>query len=157
MKKKLISLCSLFGLAMMVFLAVGCGNAKVTGTVKLEDGSSVANGRVVFETEDGSSSSVGAIENGQYTMGTKTEDDGVPPGKYIVYITSATKATGDTIEAYAGIDTETGEESTMTLSLLESVVAEEYTSAQTSPLRCEVKGSMKFDIVVPGSGASEPK
>ena len=121
----------------------------MSGTVTLDDGTPIASGRVVFETEDGSFSAVGAIVDGHYTMGIIADDDGIPRGDYIVYITSATRLTGETIEVSDGIDSNTGEDIMMTLPLLESVVAEKYTSVRDSPLRCKVTRSMTFDIVVP--------
>src|SRR5204863_7316294 len=74
----------------------GCSNKShysVTGTEKYKDGCDVkhlAGGMVTLELMDDlkPSSSHGAIrDDGSFTIGTVTDDDGAPPGKYIVLVT----------------------------------------------------------------------
>jgi len=140
---------SSFCLLVMALIALGCnGNVKVKGTVTLEDGTPLQSGRVIFEQEN--FSAVGAIENGKYQMGTKKENDGVPKGDYVVYINGAMKP-GEAIDVANGIDSQTGSQNIMQLTTFSPLVAKEYTEYQTSPLRCSVKNSMTFDIVVPAN------
>ncbi len=68
---------------------VGCGSdrqmAKVTGTVKLSDGTPVTSGTVEFETVDQKPpvTATGEInEAGEFKLGTWTADDGVVIGKH---------------------------------------------------------------------------
>ncbi|MDO4587341.1 MAG: hypothetical protein Q4C95_08595 [Planctomycetia bacterium] len=140
---------SLLSLIALVCLATGCnGNVKVSGTVKLEDGTPIQSGRVIFEQD--TFSAVGAIENGKYQMGTLKENDGLPRGEYIVYINGAMKP-GEQFEVANGINSETGQANMVQMTTFSPLVAKEYTEVQSSPLRCKVEKSMTFDIVVPAS------
>ncbi|MCL2624670.1 MAG: hypothetical protein FWD31_13495 [Planctomycetaceae bacterium] len=136
-------------LACCLFSFVGCSDkVKVKGKVTLTDGTPVGCGQVVFETSTFSAS--GEIkQDGTYVMGSLKANDGLPKGEYIVYIRGATQ-TGKQVEFQTlGGD---GRMTTMSIPSLTSVVALEYTSASTSPLKCPVQKSMTFDIEVPPSG-----
>jgi hypothetical protein len=76
---------------------VGCGgntNFSVTGHVKFKDGRDIKvleRGVVILESteeEKKTMSSRGTIRaDGSFTIGTNTDTDGAPPGKYIVLVT----------------------------------------------------------------------
>ena len=69
----------------------GCSDkAKVTGTVKFPDGSTLNKGTVVFESDKTRVS--GVIKNGYFTLGEKKDGDGVPFGSYSGWITGALEA-----------------------------------------------------------------
>ena len=69
----------------------GCSQkAKVSGTVKFPDGSTLNKGTVVFESSSLRVS--GAIKNGKFSLGEKKEGDGVPFGTYKGWITGAVEA-----------------------------------------------------------------
>jgi len=129
----------------LVAVLTGCsGNVQVKGKVALTDGTPVTRGHVVFES--GTFSASGEIkEDGSYVMGSLKANDGLPPGEYTVYITGATQL-GDeiTFQTLGGM----GEMITSSIPTLTPVIALIYTSASTSPLRCKVERSMKFDINV---------
>jgi len=128
------------------FLFVGCSDhVRVKGKVTLTDGTPVGLGHVVFEKNDFSAS--GEIkQDGSYTMGSFKATDGLPRGEYTVYIRGAT-VTGQPVEfrTMGG----GGQMQTMSIPSLEPIIAREYTSGSTSPLRCNVQKSMTFDIEVP--------
>jgi len=133
-----------------MLLLTGCSDhAQISGTVTLTDGTPVARGHVVFEND--TISARGEIQpDGSFRMGTRSATDGVPRGEYTVYLTGATQV-GQAVEgrimsggALSGLGTET-----VSIPSLTPVVAIEYTSGSTSPLRFTAERSATFDIVVP--------
>lgn len=82
------------GAAVAVLVAAaGCARPvhPVKGTVRFKDGTPLAVGRVVVDSDDGKSGSWGAIRpDGSFVMGTLAPDDGVPAGTYRVYLTNTT-------------------------------------------------------------------
>ena len=139
----------LFLIACSLSLLVGCSNnVQVKGKVTLTDGTPVARGHVIFE--QGAFAAQGEIQpDGSYKMGSLKATDGLPKGEYVVYIRGATQ-TGKPVEGKSlggG-----GKMVSMSINLLDSVVAKDYTSGSTSPLKCNVQGSMTFDIEVPPAG-----
>ena len=139
----------LFLLLCGLFFVAGCSNnVRVKGKVTLTDGTPVAAGHIVFEQD--TFSATGEIKpDGSYTMGSLKATDGLPKGEYVVYFRGATK-TGKPVE----FQTLSGGGQMVKASIpsLTPVVAIEYTSASTSPLKCNVQKSMTFDIEVPPSG-----
>ena len=133
----------------LVAVLTGCSeNKQVKGKVMLTDGTPVARGHVVFE-KDGFSANGEIKEDGSYVMGSLKANDGLPPGEYTVYITGATQmGEGMSFQSMGG----GGQTQTMTIPTLTPVIALIYTSAETSPLRCNVTKSMTYDINVEPSG-----
>jgi hypothetical protein len=127
MKKVVFLILSLFFLA-------GCDNGKVHlgGTVTFEDGSPVPVGAVIFSTD--TYSAKGDIDsNGKYVMGSLSTNDGLPAGKYKVYIEGAT-------EEVSGKGGETSR----------SLIDAKYNNYNTTPLSCDVPVTGNtFDIQVP--------
>ena len=70
--------------------AAGCGGSglhPVAGRVVYPDGRPVTAGRVVLDTGPAFTGSWGGIRpDGTFVMGTKTPDDGVPAGRWRVYL-----------------------------------------------------------------------
>jgi len=139
----------LFLLLFCLVLLTGCSDkVQVKGKVTLDDGTPVTLGHVVFEKEAFSAN--GEIKSdGSYTMGSLKATDGLPRGEYIVYITGATQV-GQAVEfkTFGG----GGQMGSMSIPSLTPVIAQEYTSASTSPLKCNVQKSMTFNIEVPPAG-----
>jgi hypothetical protein len=76
----------LFGI---LFFA-GCGNSQLPlgGKVTFQDGKPLKTGVVCFST--GTFMAEGRLnENGEYTVGSLQDNDGLPPGTYQVYIQGA--------------------------------------------------------------------
>lgn len=117
----------------LIFL-LGCNNGRVKlgGKVTYEDGSAVPHGTVVFATE--SYQAKGQIESdGTFEVSSTGVKDGLPPGKYKVYIIGAT-------EDVAG---KRGESS-------RSLIDKKYDNYVSTPLSCEVPAPKNtFDIKVP--------
>jgi hypothetical protein len=138
MKHLSVSLALLF----CVLIAAGCGgNAKVTGKVAFPDGEPLSTGRVVFENEK--ISAMGKIsEDGSYTLGTDQEKNGVPQGKYRVYIAGAVtygEAPPPSTDMYSG-------QSALPPSI--TLINQKYRSPDTSGLEVDVQGNMVYDIKV---------
>ncbi|MDR1493905.1 MAG: hypothetical protein LBT05_14480 [Planctomycetaceae bacterium] len=117
----------------LLFLA-GCGNGKMQlgGTVTFDDGTPLTVGAVIFSTD--TYSAKGNIDsNGKYVMGSISTNDGLPAGKYKVYIEGATEE----------IPGKNGESS-------RSLIDVKYSNYNTTPLSCEVPDAGNtFDIQVP--------
>jgi len=134
----------------LVVIFTGCSdNVKVKGKVTLTDGTPLALGEVIFERD--TFSARGDIKSdGTYVMGTLKENDGVPKGEYVVYIRGATSVgeSGQVRSLGGG-----GQSNMISIASMIPIIAKEYTSASTSPLRCNVEKSMVYDIEVPPSNA----
>ena len=132
-------------------LFIGCSdNVQIRGTVTLTDGTPVTLGSVIFENENATFSARGDIQSdGSFRMGSQSERDGLPRGEYVVYISGAMQ-TGSPVQVQSisggvgGLVTEAISMPTFT-----PMIAPEYTSGSTSPLRFTVERSATFDIVVP--------
>jgi len=85
MSKRIVSFLSSFVILLVV--VAGCGDGvKTQGTVKFSDGEPVTSGYVFFS--DGTNSGRGEIKpDGTYSMGMLKDGEGLPPGKYKVYVT----------------------------------------------------------------------
>lgn len=121
--------CALF--LVLCVLIVGCGNKQpLSGRVTYSDGSPLETGTVCFE--QGSFLARGDIkEDGKYTVGSETADDGIPPGTYNVYIIRAEKFP----EGRLGLPT--------------PLIDKKYNNAATSGLTFTVDGkSREFNITV---------
>lgn len=125
---------SIFILLLMI-AASGCSrNVPLGGKVTFsDDGSPLAMGFVCFETD--SFMARGMIgPDGTYRLGSLSERDGLPPGKYHVYIIGALKEIGVSKDSSK---------------IFESLIDEKLTDVQTTDLSCEVTASTKkFDIQV---------
>jgi hypothetical protein len=124
-------------LLLLVSLFVGgCGSGKVGlgGKVTFsDDGSPLTVGTVWFTT--GNFSARGDLtDNGAYTIGSIAQADGLPPGKYQVYVSGAVKP-------------EPNDKGGMPKML--PLIDEKFTSAKSSGLEVEVTSSLKnFDFKV---------
>jgi hypothetical protein len=120
-------------------LLTGCGNGtKITGTVKLSDGTPVTKGQVVFD--NGTESYFGTIKSdGTYVTGGNKTVEGIPNGHYKVWLAGT-----ETAENQFGAD------GTVTSYTVTQTVAKKYTSPNTTDLKFEVKpgGTKTFDITV---------
>ena len=120
----------------MAALMLGCGGKPgLRGKVVFsDDHSPVTKGIVVFENESDRSVSRGQLDqNGGYVVSSLKENDGIPAGRYKVYLT----------------DTENYKDNPKGgLPLIEYTVDRKYDKAETSGLLVEVKKSMTFDFEV---------
>lgn len=133
-------------LAVCCLLFTGCSDqVQVKGKVMLTDGTPIARGQVIFE-RDAFSASGDIQPDGSYVMGSLKANDGLPKGEYVVYVRGATETGKSTEFRSVGPD---GKPVTSSIPSLTSVVAKEYTSASTSPLKCDVQKSMTFNVEVP--------
>ena len=117
----------------------GCGNklpfgGKVTFS---DDGSPLTVGSVVFTTD--TYSARGALkEDGSYRISSESNNDGLPPGKYKVYITGAQKRAAVRADGFVPL------------------IAKKYTTVKDTDLEVEVKSGVKtFDFTVERSDAAK--
>lgn len=122
-------------MALVLLLMVGCDEkvglgGKVTFS---DDNSPLATGTVCFETS--TFLARGTIKpDGTYVVGSVSEKDGIPPGKYKVYVSGATKEIGTSKDG---------------MPIMESLIDEKFASAANSGLEFEVTSSSKrFDFSV---------
>lgn len=125
---------SLLCVIIAVCLFSGCGdNQKLTGKVVFSDGEPLTTGTVLFSS--GTFLSRSFIKpDGSFAVGSLKEDDGIPPGKYKVYIT-------DAIEAVPNPKMP-GEE------MMKPLIAGKYASRDTTPLEIEIPGEKVYNITV---------
>ena len=116
-------------LTFLVSLTIGCsGNVSLSGKVTYsDDGSPVPIGTVAF-LKDGKIARGRIKEDGTYIVGFEKETNGLPPGMYEVFISSADKIIGKDSE---------GE------NIFEPLIDAKYTSSETSGLTLEVSASTK--------------
>ena len=118
-------------LLLVLLCAAGCGtNVPMGGTVTFSDDGSPLTAGTVFFTTDTFEARGMLQSNGTYTIGSVTQADGLPPGKYQVYIRDAHEyrtrnvAEGDTVA-----DT------------VVPLIDQKYASPATSGLEVEVNSS----------------
>jgi hypothetical protein len=133
----------IFILILCIMLS-GCGSGfKVTGKVTFSDGQPLTVGKVIFT--NGQISAYGKINsNGEYRLGLVKDGDGIPAGTYQVYITEAFQP-GDSSLSHK-------DDEGQIVTPLVLVIDPKFTVASQSGLKCEVSGSMKFDIQVEKPG-----
>ena len=133
----------------LVTVLTGCSDkVQVRGKVMLTDGTPLARGEVIFERDVFSAR--GDIQpDGSYVMGSLQANDGLPKGEYVVYIRGATEVgeAGQVRSLGGG-----GQTSMVSIASMTPIIALEYTSGSTSPLKCNVQKSMTYDINVEPSG-----
>lgn len=123
-------------LALLILCCLGCsGNVKLSGTVSYsDDNSPVESGMIYFVSRSGDFSARGEIVNGQFTVSSIKENDGLPKGEYDVYFSGIEKIVkeGKTLENGDTIEPETA-----------PAVDLKYLSASTSELSLTVDGGTK--------------
>ena len=130
---------------LILFLCVGCGkNIPLRGKVLDEDGNPITVGMVNFVSEQGLSRS--AIQSdGSYTVGTLKETDGLPPGKYKVYISGAIIS----VPSQRPATVDSMGQTIPPMPDIQSLVASQFTSEASTPILCEVPAPRnKFDVIV---------
>ena len=140
----------LLTLLFCVLVVAGCNrNAKVTGKVAFPDGEPLTSGQVVFENEK--LSAMGKLsKDGSYTLGTQKENNGIPKGKYRVYITGAVtyKETPAPSPSAGAPGVYNPGATSPPLPASVSLIHRKYRSVETSGLEVDVKGTMNYDIKV---------
>ena len=125
----------LFALSLSLLVLAGCGDkVGLRGKATfLDDGSPVPTGTVCFETD--TYLARGDLRpDGTFTVGSLKANDGLPAGKYRVYISGAQKSIGQDKD---GMD------------IYESLIDEKYASGSTSGIEIEVTPSTKnIDVKV---------
>ena len=122
-----------FALSLSLLILAGCGGkVGLTGRVVFsDDGSPLTMGMVFFETPTFLARGI-LQPDGTFTVGSLQADDGLPPGKYRVYITGAVKSLGQDA---------TGTE------IFESLIDEKFAHMSTSDLEIEITSSMKGFVI----------
>lgn len=123
----------LLGFCLLFLAGCGAGKYKLGGKITFEDGSPLTDGIVVFQ--NGGFESRGTIQkDGTYVVGSLSENDGIPPGDYKVYIVNANENKGMGANA---------------MPILVPLIHSKFANPNTSGLTFKVDGSKKdFDIIV---------
>ena len=121
---------------LMIIFVAGCGDPTVTGKVTFPDGTPLTQGQVMFQ-KDGFVASGNLQQDGTYSVGKLKDGDGLPPGRYQVFITGAT-----TFNIPGGASSPSM--TTRPIILVDS----KYLAPNTSDLTVEVSGKTTFDITV---------
>ena len=117
-----------------LFTGCGSGNVGLRGTVTFsDDGSPVTTGTVAFR-KDGRIARGDIKGDGTYIVGFERESDGLPPGKYEVFIAGTDKVTVTVIDEEKGIYDYN----------YEPLIDRKYESPETSGLTVEVDSSTKI-------------
>ncbi|MDR1483882.1 MAG: hypothetical protein LBT09_03565 [Planctomycetaceae bacterium] len=118
---------------LLIFAGCNSGKVKLGGKVTFTDGTPLGVGEVYFQTP--TYEARGTLKpDGTYVVGSISDKDGLPKGKYNVYIFGAQKPSG---EARDGID------------VMVQLVNEKYLSPETSGLTVDVPTpNGKFDFQV---------
>jgi len=133
---------SLFITSLFVLIVLGCGSGKVglRGTVTYsDDGTPLEAGTVSFQTETFFARGI-INKDGTYITSSVSAKDGLPPGRYKVYISGANHQIGVTAGG---------------MPILEPLVDAKYESPETSGLVVDVDRSTRtFDIQVDRASGS---
>ena len=124
----------------LLSLVVGCsGNVGLRGKITFsDDDSPVTAGTVAFR-KDGRIARGDIKEDGTYIVGFERETDGLPPGKYEVFLTGTDKVTATLIDEVREIYDY----------VYEPLLDKKYESPETSGITLEVTASTKvFDFKV---------
>ncbi|GHT33460.1 hypothetical protein FACS1894214_5230 [Planctomycetales bacterium] len=120
----------------------GChsGNASIRGTISFPDGQPLTKGTVVFQSEGHVAKGV-LDSSGKYVLGSISSADGLPPGIYKVFITFASVLDEKFVPPANEPDAVQ----------YTSLIADNYASAEKTPLTCEVirSGIQNFTVEPP--------
>jgi hypothetical protein len=141
MRKTLLPLIML--LLVIVFIA-GCGDTTVTGKVTFPDGTPLTTGQVMFQKE-GFVASGNLRPDGTYSAGKLKDGDGLPPGRYQVFITGATTFGGAAPPPPA---VSQGGPPPANIAKPVFLIDPKYTVPHTSGLTVDVNGKTEFNIKV---------
>ena len=126
MKKRMIAVIGI----LILICCSGCGNGnkKLTGKITFPDGSPVPQGFVFFDSNTANFQARGEImQDGTYTVGSVTTNDGLPPGEYAVYVVSEKRGDGGRVP----------------------LVDQKYAAGTTSGIVCKVPAPKnQFDFTV---------
>lgn len=131
---KMDKLTLLLVLLLLAFVTTGCGKYKVSGKVLFEDDDSPVTRGVITFIGDNVIGSGRIQSDGSYSVGIKTEKDGIPKGDYVVTIETSQPETsgGSGVFANAGAVafvsiTDTQYASSSRSGLTATVPSEDYT------------------------------
>ena len=146
MSNKITPFYLIFGVLVML-IVVGCGQPKVSGRVVFSDDQSpLTQGVVIFHGDHGIAR--GRIKSdGYYVMGSESEKDGLPPGKYRISIKES-QADANASKEHPVRLRPNGKPYPPPLPVLVSVIDQKYEKPETSGLTVEIQKSQTFNIEV---------
>ncbi|MDR0335546.1 MAG: hypothetical protein LBI18_00465 [Planctomycetaceae bacterium] len=131
----------------LLFAMNGCGNKiKLSGKVAYSDGEPLKTGIIMFSKQD-FLARANIRADGSYDVGSLSSKDGLPPGKYKVFITGAIETIIATENTLSTQKNAMGE-ATPEKESFKSLIAAKYTAEETTPLEIEVPGENVYNITV---------
>ncbi|MDR2115897.1 MAG: hypothetical protein LBP87_05910 [Planctomycetaceae bacterium] len=143
----------------LLLLITGCSNhVKLSGKVTYSDGEPLKTGIIMFSKPD-FLARANIRPDGTFDVGSLSSKDGLPPGKYKVFITGA-------IDAVSVIEKDSGNknsspnsnpksnaknamgEQTPEKESFKSLIAAKYAAEETTPLEIEIPGENVYNIIV---------
>lgn len=136
-------------LLLTVMAFCGCdSNVKLGGKVSFPDGSPLTTGTIFF-SNDNFLARAFINPDGTFDVGSLSDKDGLPPGKYKVYIVNAVEVTGKRTVEVTGADPDVKNAPTTTEEdVLGPLIDEKYASRETTPLEIVVPGQNVYNITV---------
>ncbi|MDR1269569.1 MAG: carboxypeptidase-like regulatory domain-containing protein [Planctomycetaceae bacterium] len=131
----------------LLLLLTGCGNnMKLSGKVVYSDGEPLKTGIIMFSKQDFLARAT-IRPDGSYNVGSLSSKDGLPPGKYKVFITGAVESVSVTEKQNVPQKNAMGEQEPEKESF-KSLIAAKYTAEETTPLEIEIPGENVYNITV---------
>jgi len=134
-------------LVILMLFGMGCGKPKVGGRIVFSDDQSpLTQGVVMFHGDHGIAR--GRIKSdGRYVVGSETENDGLPPGKYRISIKES-QADANASKELPVRYRPNGQPYPPPLPVLVDVIDRKYEKPETSGLTVEIQKSQTFNFEV---------
>jgi hypothetical protein len=131
----------------LLLALTGCGNnIKLSGKVSYSDGEPLKTGIIMFSKQD-FLARANIRSDGTYDVGSLSSKDGLPAGKYKVFITGAIESVIATENVSGNAKNAMGE-ATPQKESFRTLIAVKYTAEETTPLEVEVPGENVYNITV---------
>ncbi|MDR1962501.1 MAG: carboxypeptidase-like regulatory domain-containing protein [Planctomycetaceae bacterium] len=131
----------------LLLTLTGCSDKiKLSGKVTYPDGEPLKTGTIMFSKPD-FLARAHIKADGSYDVGSLSAKDGLPPGKYKVFITGAIESVSVTEKPSVPQKNTMGEQEQEKESF-KALIAAQYAAEETTPLEIEIPGKNVYNITV---------